>query len=291
MDLGSAIIDFVECLERNYAMELMQDGASFLPTRHGGNIMLKSIIIGAAMLVATTAPTLAADIHVYGPGGPLPAMKEAAAAFEKSSGNTVIVTAGPTPQWIGKAKDNADLIFSGSETMMSDFVKAMDGQIKDADVVPLYLRPSAILVRPGNPDKITGLADLFKSGHKVLVVNGAGQNGLWEDMAGRTGDIEKVKALRANIKTFAANSAEAKKAWTEDKSFDAWIIWNIWQVANPTLADVVEVEPDYRIYRDTGIVLTERGGKNADAKAFSEFLQGPEAKAIFAKAGWTTPSK
>ncbi|KQZ91815.1 ABC transporter substrate-binding protein [Rhizobium sp. Root564] len=253
--------------------------------------MLKSIITGAAMLVATTAPTLAADIHVYGPGGPLPAMKEVAAAFEKSSGNTVIVTAGPTPQWIGKAKDNADLIFSGSETMMSDFVKAMDGQIKDADVVPLYLRPSAILVRPGNPEKITGLADLFKSGHKVLVVNGAGQNGLWEDMAGRTGDIEKVKALRANIKTFAANSAEAKKAWTEDKSFDAWIIWNIWQVANPTLADVVEVEPDYRIYRDTGIVLTERGGKNADAKAFSEFLQGPEAKAIFAKAGWTTPSK
>ena len=140
--------------------------------------MLKSIITGAVMLVATTAPTLAADIHVYGPGGPLPAMKEAAAAFEKSSGNTVIVTAGPTPQWIGKAKDNADLIFSGSETMMSDFVKAMDGQIKDADVVPLYVRPSAILVRPGNPEKITGLADLFKPGHKVLVVNGAGQIGL-----------------------------------------------------------------------------------------------------------------
>nr|MDX8317363.1 hypothetical protein [Agrobacterium rosae] len=65
--------------------------------------MLKSIITGAVMLGATTAPTLAADIHVYGPGGPLPAMKEAAAAFEKSSGNTVIVTAGPTPQWIGKA--------------------------------------------------------------------------------------------------------------------------------------------------------------------------------------------
>ncbi len=70
-------------------------------------------------------------------------MKEAAAAFEKSSGNTVIVTAGPTPQWIGKAKDNADLIFSGSETMMSDFVKAKDRQIKDADVVTALRRPSA----------------------------------------------------------------------------------------------------------------------------------------------------
>lgn len=122
--------------------------------------MLKSIITGAAILAATTAPTLAADIHVYGPGGPLPAVKEAAAVFEKSSGKKVIVTAGPTSQWIGKAKDNADLIFSGFETMMSDFVKAMDGQITNADVIPLYLRPLAILVRAGNPEKITGLADL-----------------------------------------------------------------------------------------------------------------------------------
>lgn len=287
LNLASSIIDFSECSEQNYAMELIREGVSLLPAKQGETEMLKSFVTGAAMLAATAVPALAADIHVYGPGGPLPVMKEAAAAFEKSSGNKVIVTAGPTPQWIEKAKDNADLIFSGSETMMSDFVKAMNGQIKDSDVVPLYLRPSAILVRPGNPAKITGLADLFKPGHKVLVVNGAGQNGLWEDMAGRTGDIEKVKALRSNIKTFAANSAEAKKAWTEDESFDAWIIWNIWQVANPELADVVEVELEYRIYRDTAIVLTERGAKDAEARAFSEFLQGSEAQSIFKKAGWT----
>jgi hypothetical protein len=39
------------------------------------------------------------------------------------------------------------------------------------------------------------------------------------------------------------------KPWRSD--IDAWIIWNIWQVANPTVADLVEVEPEYRIYRDT----------------------------------------
>ena len=90
---------------------------------------------------------------------------------------------------------------------------------------------------------------------------------------------------------FAALRVISDPAHRALPEIDAWLIWNIWQVANPKLADVVEVEPDYRIYRDTGIVLTERGGKNADAKAFSQFLQGPEAKAIFAKAGWTTPSK
>jgi len=35
---------------------------------------------------------------VYGPGGPAPAMKEAA-AFEHANGIKVTVTAGPTPSW------------------------------------------------------------------------------------------------------------------------------------------------------------------------------------------------
>lgn len=217
-------------------------------------------------------------------------MKQAAIAFEKETGNKVVIKAGPTQSWIEDAKSNADVIFSGSETMMTDFVAALDGQIAAEEVVPLYLRPSAILVRPGNPAKITGLEDLMKPGHNVLVVNGAGQNGLWEDMAGRTGDISKVKALRQNIKVFAANSAEAKKAWSEDKSLDAWIIWNIWQVSNPDLADTVEVEPAYRIYRDTGVTLTKRGREKDDAKAFVSFLQGETAAAIFAKAGWLVSS-
>ena len=60
-------------------------------------------------------------LRVYGPGGPAPAMKEAAKAFEQKTGTHVVVTAGPTPEWIEQAKLDADLIYSGSETMMTDF--------------------------------------------------------------------------------------------------------------------------------------------------------------------------
>ena len=69
----------------------------------------------------------------------------------------------------------------------------------------------AILVRPGNPKRIRGFQDLLIPGVKVLTVAGAGQTGLWEDVAGRTGDIRMVRALRKNI-VFpeAANSAAAK---------------------------------------------------------------------------------
>lgn len=78
---------------------------------------------------------------------------------------------------------------------MTDFMVALDGQIVPSGVESLYLRRSTILVRKGNPKRIKALQDLMKPGHSVLVVNGAGQNGLWEDMAGRPGDIGVVRGL------------------------------------------------------------------------------------------------
>lgn len=227
-------------------------------------------------------------LKVYGPGGPAPAMKEAAAAFEQSTGTRVVVTAGPTPKWIDAARGDADLIYSGSETMMSDFVTAMTGQLDSADVIPLYLRPLSILVRPGNPKNIRGFKDLLKPGVKVLVVNGAGQNGVWEDAAGRLGDIRTVRALRRNIVAYPGNSALARQRWIDQPDIDAWLIWNIWQVSNPSLAEQVDVEAPYRIYRDTGIAPTTRGKQLPAALQFIDFLQSEAGAAIFKRWGWIT---
>ena len=78
--------------------------------------------------------------------------------------------------------------------------------------------------------------------------------------------------------------------WKEPHGrWDAWLIWNIWQVANPTLADVVALEPDYRIYRDTAVVATRRGKGNPHAAGFIAFLGSAEGARIFRKAGWITP--
>lgn len=246
---------------------------------------LQSLLLGALASFAI-AVHAQSTLRVYGPGGPAPAMKEAAAAFEKKAGVKIEVTAGPTPQWIAKAKADADVIYSGSETMMSDFVQAMEGRIADAGVQPLYLRPLAMLVRPGNPKKVSGVRDLFAPGLKVLVVNGAGQNGVWEDMAARKGDIQSVRNLRRNIVAYAKNSAEARQTWIDKPDIDVWLIWNIWQVSNPTLADVVAIEPEYAIYRDAGVVLTQQGKEGTAGHRFIEFLLSHEGAAIFHKWGW-----
>jgi accessory colonization factor AcfC len=242
--------------------------------------------VAAFALSAGIAGAQAETLKAYGPGGPAPVMKEAAQAFEKKTGTKVEVTAGPTPQWKDQARADADLVFSGSEHMMADFVKALEGAIVEPSITPLFLRPLAILVRPGNPKRVKGAEDLFKAGLKVMVVNGAGQTGAWEDMAGRTGEIGKVRALRRNIVFQAASSAEARQKWIDDRSIDAWLIWNIWQVANRDLADVVRIEPRYAIYRDSGIALTRQGQAKPQAKAFVDFLLSPEGRAIFRRWGW-----
>src|SRR5262245_41267102 len=240
-----------------------------------------------ALVFANALGTAAAqDLRIYGPGGPEPAIREAARQFAAARGVKVDVTAGPTGKWIDAAKADADLIYSGSETMMTDFIDAMAGELVAAPVTPLYLRASAMLVRPGNPRRIKGFSDLLVAGVKVLVVNGAGQNGLWEDIAGRKGNMETVKALRANIVNYAKTSADARQAWGEDRSIDVWLTWTIWQGDDPGLAEIVAIEPDLRIYRDAGIALTRRGQGKTSAGDFIKFLTSPAGAAIFQKRGW-----
>lgn len=240
--------------------------------------------------VTSSTDTTVPALRAYGPGGPLPAMREAAKVFGANKRIVVEITAGPTPVWKDQGMKDADLIFSGSEYMMTDFVrKDLPGLIDTSTIRTLYLRPSAILVRPGNPKGIKGVQDLVKPGTKILVVEGAGQVGMWEDVAGRTGDVRLVDGVRRNIGFFASNSAEGKKLWNSDMSYDAWLIWTIWQKESPASADLVNTETENTIYRSCGIAITTRSERKVLAKEFADFLQSAEGREIFKKWGWIAP--
>lgn len=241
----------------------------------------------ASLALAATGASADDLVKLYGPGGPAPAMTAAAKAYSEANGIKVEVVAGPTGKWAEDAAKDADIIFSGAENMLPGYATAMPGLFDMAEARPIYLRPSAILVRKGNPEGITGFADLLKPDMKVMTVGGAGQTGLWEDIAGRAGRIADVQALRTNlIFPEPPNSAAAKDVWASDQSIDAWLIWNIWQIANPDVADLVEIEPEYRIYRPVSVVTTIHSDDDADA--FIAFLTSTEGQRIFSQYGWET---
>ena len=249
------------------------------------------IILLTVFTAVAGANTREQVIKIYGPGGPYPVINEAAQKFGSEHHVHIEVIKGPSSRWMDRAKTDADLIYSGAEFMMTNFIRQMDENIDQSTVCPLYLRRSGLLVRPGNPTHISGFKDILRPGIKIMVVNGAGQTALWEGMAGKQGDIETVRQLRKNIVYFAPNSGNAKSYWINHPNIDVWLIWNIWQVSNPAIATFVPVSNNYVLYRDCGIALTHQGKSKKTAMEFYRYLQGQEAAAIFKKWGWMTNSK
>lgn len=120
---------------------------------------------------------------------------------------------------------------------------------------------------------------------RILATGGAGQVALWEDVAGRTGDLALLRAMRERIVQVAPNTGAAQQAWRgRPDAYDAWLVWNIWQVAAPELADIVEIEEPFRIWRSTGTVLTRRARKCAVSPPSSRARRARRSSAAWAAA-------
>ncbi len=250
----------------------------------------RALLIAAAATPALAQAQAANPIRCFGPGGPAPAMRVAAEAFRAAEGTPVEIIAGPTPQWAGRIAAEADMVFSGAEYMMDEFVERFRDALDPATRKTLYLRPSALLVRPGNPRRYAGLRDLLSrppAEARILATGGAGQAALYEDIAGRTGDIALLRAMRERIVQVAPNTGAAQQEWrSKPDAYDVWLVWNHWQIAAPEHAALVEIEEPFRIWRSAGSVLARRGAQRPEVHRFEAFLAGEQGRAAFQRFGW-----
>lgn len=244
----------------------------------------KKIALSVMFVAASTIVHAQTDtVYIYGPGGPLSAIKACAAQFTANTKTPVKVVGGPESKWLASAEKNADIIYGGAEYMLTQFIQAHPNMVNEVTRTALYQRRAAILVRPGNPKKITSIQDLTRKGIKILDVNGAGQLGLWEDIAGKE---RLIAPIQKNITQSFGNTALGIEGWKTDRSFDAWITYASWHENLKDITMIVELPITLRVYRGTPIVLTKHKMNTGNAQKFIAFLKSPAGHRIFQKWGW-----
>lgn len=248
-------------------------------------VMILALFGGLSSTFLQKGKAMNADdiVKVYGPGGPLGPMKELAEQFTKETGIKVEVIGGPEEKWIGQAKKDADIIFGGSEYMLTTFMIHHPDILDEKTRTELYARPAGILVRKGNPKNIQSIEDLTKKGVKIIDVSGAGQLGLWEDLAGRKGLIPSIEE---NIATSVKTSAEAIDLWKASSKYDAWITYESWHYRLSDVTDLVELPEQDKLYRGTPISMTKRSDNKKEAKLFIQYLKTDKSHRVFQKWGW-----
>ena len=245
--------------------------------------MKKLFLIIGLIIIARIGFAQTDTLHVYGPGGPLTAINECAKLFTLKTGIPVKVIGGPQPKWLNQAKQNADVIYGGAEYMLSEFIQLHPGMIDATTRTELYQRAAAILVRPGNPKHIRKFKDLAGSGIHILDVNGAGQLGLWEDIAGKE---NLIAGIQENIAGTFANTALGIEAWKKDPKYDAWITYGSWQKNLTGITELIQLPANLRLYRGTPIALAQDSRHSEQGKQFVKFLKSPECHLVFQKLGW-----
>ncbi len=246
---------------------------------------MKKLFISMVLLTAGLFSTAQQNdtLYVYGPGGPQAAMAACATVFSKKTSIPVKVIAGPEAKWIEQAKQNADMVFGGAEYMLTQFKMQHPGLMDSTTRTELYKRAAGILVRPGNPKQINTLKDLTNPGINILEITGAGQLGMWEDLAGKQ---NLIGGIQKNIKGAFANTALAIDAWKSDTKYDAVIIFASWHLRLKDVSQLIKIPVAQTVYRGTPIAITAITNKKDKAQQFIKFLKSNEGHIIFKKWGW-----
>ncbi|MBE7158753.1 MAG: substrate-binding domain-containing protein, partial [Rhodospirillales bacterium] len=122
-------------------------------------------------------------------------------------------------------------------------------------------------------------------GVRLVDVEGAGQTGLWEDLAGR--DPQTLAGIARNIAVSVKTSAEAIEKWKADQpELDAWITYASWHELLKEQTDLVTLPEAQTLYRGTPAALAANTKHHDEAARFLVFLQSEEAHKIFQKWGW-----
>jgi accessory colonization factor AcfC len=134
----------------------------------------------------------------------------------------------------------------------------------------------------GNPKNIRSVEDIAKPGIRVGVSVIDCLKGLWEDLSGRLGLLDKI---RRNI-CYYANGCIAIVEAVATGEIDAAFGWTAFQHLEPDRIETIEMPKEQQVLRGTGVGLLSFAKETEAAKQFMDFLAGPQSREFYKEYGW-----
>ncbi len=234
----------------------------------------------------TTTIQAAAELLVFAAAGTKAPIDAAAAAFQEKYGTKLNINYGGGGEVLSAmvtAKQGD--IFIAPEQRFMNSAKKQGAVDADAAPAPLAYMIPVIGVQKGNPMNIQTLADLGKSGTKVVMGNPETTllGEVVPEMLEAAGVYDEVNA---NIVT---NVPQVNAIITQVKAgqVDAGFIWHYCATTNAGDVDIIWIPKEYV----TGIgeiqaAVSTFSKEPATAQLFIDFLTSDEGKAIFEQNGY-----
>ena len=173
-----------------------------------------------------------------------------------------------------------DLAIGGAEYLLDD--GEIRGIVQRHERRVIACRASAIIVPAGNPKNIRSVQDMTKPGVRVGISVIDCLKGLWEDITGRLGLMDKI---RRNI-SYYANGCIAIVEAVADNQVDAAFGWTAFKHLEPDRIEVVKMPEEQQVLRGTGVGMLSFAKDTEAARKFMDFLTTPEARAFYEEYGW-----
>jgi sulfate/thiosulfate transport system substrate-binding protein len=193
----------------------------------------------------------------------------------------------------------ADIVAFSLEPDMTRLVKnGMVAQDWNTDQHKGMVTDSVVVlaVRKGNPKNIQTWADLIKPGVEVITPNPFTSGGArWNVMAaygqaqragGEAAGIGYLNSLFKNVAVQDDTARKSLQTFTSGKGDVLLAYENEAIFAQQNGQDLEYVVPDSTILIENPVAVTKTTKHPEQAKAFLEFLRGPQAQGIFAKNGY-----
>jgi accessory colonization factor AcfC len=173
-----------------------------------------------------------------------------------------------------------DLAIAGAEYLLDD--GELRGIVQRHQRRTIAYRASTIIVPAGNPKNIHCVKDMAKPDVRVGVSVIDCLKGLWEDISGRLGLLDKI---RRNI-CYYANGCIAIVEAVATGQVEAAFGWTAFEHLAPGRIEIIEMPKEQQVFRGTGVGLLSFTKEPEAAKQFMDFLVSPEARQFYKEYGW-----